>query len=367
MLPKRGPFHRFMICLIIALSAGFVLQVSAEKVSAQFEFLHNGSSSIFDFSLDTEDEVQSATESSMKAQEAEGAHTSLFSSIMIELALIIVVAMIGRWLAGRFNQPAVMGELLFGVIVGNVAYWLHNPFFFLVMHLDSAMQIFGHVWQSGLSISGAVQQVFSADELAPGGIGTKMIHILTGHNALPLMTMVFALWLFSNFGVILLLFMVGLESSVEEMLRVGGRAILVAMVGVIIPFVLGLLASMWLIPGAAMPVHIFLGATLCATSVGITARLFKDLHKLRTPEAKVILGAAVLNDILGLIILAVVIGIVTTGEVHIFGVIRILLLSFLFFAVVIVLGDRLVRWNIPLARQLDPVNYKTLFPYRWRL
>jgi Kef-type K+ transport system membrane component KefB len=104
------------------------------------------------------------------------------------------------------------------------------------------------------------------------------------------------------------LFAVGLESTVPEMLRLGTSALLVASLGVLAPFVLGWMVGVWLLPAASIYVHAFLGATLCATSVGITARVLQDLGSSRTTEARIILGAAVIDDVLGLVILAIVTG-----------------------------------------------------------
>jgi len=104
------------------------------------------------------------------------------------------------------------------------------------------------------------------------------------------------------------LFEVGLESDLREMMEVGWSSLLVAVLGVIAPFFLGWAVSAYFIPEEPRLAHIFIGATLCATSVGITARVFKDLGKLATREARIILGAAVIDDVLGLLILAVVAG-----------------------------------------------------------
>jgi Kef-type K+ transport system membrane component KefB len=108
--------------------------------------------------------------------------------------------------------------------------------------------------------------------------------------------------------VIILLFEVGLESDLKEMLKVGWSSLLVAVLGVVAPFFLGWAVSAYFIPNESRLGHIFIGATLCATSVGITARVFKDLGKLATREARIILGAAVIDDVLGLVILAIVAG-----------------------------------------------------------
>jgi Kef-type K+ transport system membrane component KefB len=114
--------------------------------------------------------------------------------------------------------------------------------------------------------------------------------------------------------VVILLFEIGLESTVSEMIQVGLPSLLVALLGVITPFGLGWAVSAWMLADQGPYVHAFIGATLTATSVGITARVLQDLGRSRTAEARVILGAAVIDDVLGLIILAVVGGIITSAN-----------------------------------------------------
>jgi Kef-type K+ transport system membrane component KefB len=115
-----------------------------------------------------------------------------------------------------------------------------------------------------------------------------------------------ALDVLARLGAVVLLFEVGLESTVGDMLKVGGRSLLVAVLGVAAPWVLGWGVGALLLPDASPLVHAFLGATLTATSVGITARVLQDLGRAQSPEARIILGAAVIDDVLGLVILAVV-------------------------------------------------------------
>ena len=171
-----------------------------------------------------------------------------------------------------------------------------------------------------------------------------------------------ALRICSSLGVILLLFMVGLESSGTELVKGGARAMAVAVVGIVAPFGLGYVTSTWLLPDLSMPAHLFLSATLCATSVGITARVFRDLNAMQRPVAKIILGAAVIDDVLGLIILAVVVGIVSTGEVRVSEIVRISLLSAAFLGTVMVLGERFARAGARVVGFLDRDNNKLLFP-----
>jgi Kef-type K+ transport system membrane component KefB len=117
----------------------------------------------------------------------------------------------------------------------------------------------------------------------------------------------------AELGAVLLLFHVGLESTSREMLAVGGRAAVVAVVGVVAPMLLGFGVGELLRPDESWMLHAFLGAMLAATSVGITARVLKDADVLRAPFARIILGAAVIDDVLGLVVLAVVSGIITAS------------------------------------------------------
>ena len=150
----------------------------------------------------------------------------------------------------------------------------------------------------------------------------------------------------AELGVIILLFEVGLESDLKEMMEVGWSSLLVALVGVVVPFLLGWAVSAYFIPGEPQLAHIFIGATLCATSVGITARVFKDLGKLATREARIILGAAVIDDVLGLLVLAIVAGAIraaATGDVlSLVGIGMIALKSVLFLIGAIAVGHFLM-------------------------
>ncbi|MBI2619415.1 MAG: cation:proton antiporter [Ignavibacteriales bacterium] len=206
-------------------------------------------------------------------------HADPVAPVLLALTVILASAKIGGELFERMHQPAVLGELIVGVVLGNLALAHSSWDFFGPLRTDTI----------------TVQWAFVVDNLA-------------------------------RIGVILLLFEVGLESNVAEMRKVGLSSFLVAAVGIVAPFALGYLASDMFIknvPAVILEmnpnfdisnIHMFIGATLCATSVGITARVFKDLGKIQINEAKIILGAAVIDDVLGLIILAVVAGIIVASE-----------------------------------------------------
>ena len=132
-------------------------------------------------------------------------------------------------------------------------------------------------------------------------------------------------------GVILLLLDVGLEMDLGELAKVGKASLTVATVGVIAPMVLGLVAMLAL--GEDFNTALFVGAALTATSVGITARVFGDLRALATTEARIVLGAAVADDVMGLVVLTVVVRLVTEGSVSFFSVLGIIALAIGFLVV----------------------------------
>lgn len=185
-------------------------------------------------------------------------HADPVAPLALALVVILVAAKLGGDLAVRLGQPAVLGELLFGVALGNLG--------------------------------------------------------LVGINGLELYATDANLDILARLGVLILLFEVGLESTVGQMLKVGWSALLVAVLGVAAPFALGWGVGAWLLPEQSVYVHAFLGATLCATSVGITARVLKDLGRSQSDESRVILGAAVIDDVLGLVALAVVTGVIAAAD-----------------------------------------------------
>jgi Kef-type K+ transport system membrane component KefB len=142
----------------------------------------------------------------------------------------------------------------------------------------------------------------------PAVLGELVAGVVLGASVLGLVDpKIEVLHLLSELGVIVLLFAIGLETDLKKMLAVGGPSTVVAMVGVILPFALGYgVCQLW---GLGNLVSIVAGATLTATSVGITARVLSDLNRLQEPESQIVLGAAVIDDVVGLIILAIVAGI----------------------------------------------------------
>jgi Kef-type K+ transport system membrane component KefB len=227
-----------------------------------------------------------------------GGHGDPAAPVVLALAIILVLAKVGGDIASRLKQPAVLGELMMGVVLGNLS-----------------------------PLSEAIT-----------GTPLSFLEVASTDTHLDML---------SRLGVIILLFEVGLESTVGQMMQVGLSALLVAIIGVVTPFALGWLVSAWLLPNHSMYVHLFIGATLTATSVGITARVLQDLGKSQLTESRIILGAAVIDDVLGLVILAVVTGIIgaaNAGTTLAVGAIAITVLK----AVSFLVGSLVIgRWVSP--------------------
>jgi Kef-type K+ transport system membrane component KefB len=188
-------------------------------------------------------------------------------------------------------------------------------------------------------------------ELLAGVIlGGGVLGFIRLDNPMHLTASTSALVLLAELGVILLLFEVGLESDLDDFLKVGPSALMVAVVGVTGPFVVGFFVSRWF--GLSTPVSVFMGASLTATSVGVTARTFSDLGQINTNVARIVLGAAVIDDVLGLIILAVVSSVVTDGSVSLAKVAITAGTAIAFLVGGIVIGLRLAPYMLVAAKQV---------------
>jgi len=218
---------------------------------------------------------------------------------LLWLAIILMAARLFAPLTQRIGFPAVLGELLLGVVLGNLAL-----------------------------------------------LGFHYFDRIPGDPIIAFM---------AELGVIVLLLQIGLETRLDDLVKVGARAFMVGAVGIAVPFVLGAwVIGPLLLPGLSENAYLFLGATLSATSVGITGRVFRDLGKLRMPEAQIVLGAAVIDDVLGLVILAVVSSLVQAGSVSLTQVATIIVEAIAFLGGSIVIGRMLAKRLAGRLAQLDP-------------
>jgi Kef-type K+ transport system membrane component KefB len=241
-----------------------------------------------------------------QAAAAAGAQGAVpFGPILFAVAILVLAAKAGGLVAEKLGQQAVLGELLVGVGLGN---------------------------------------------LLPLVFGGKGIAFVRSDPTL---------LVFAQVGVLILLFDVGLETDLRSLLRVGWSSLLAALLGIAAPMLLGWGAAAWLLPDSPTLAHVFVGATLTATSVGITSRVLKDLGATQSREGQIILGAAVIDDVLGLVVLAVVSGAVAaatkgTAGLSGFAIAGILLRAALFLGITVGLGRLLSGPIVRLAARTGP-------------
>lgn len=235
--------------------------------------------------------------------------TLVLAGVLLSLVVVYLASKIGGELANNFGLPPVLGELVGGVVVG-------------VSALDLLVFPEGGGDSSSSLIMTLLQTTAGLDPSAVAATFQGQSEVIS---------------VLAELGVIVLLFEIGLESNLKELLAVGYQALVVAMVGVVVPFAAGTIGLMTLFHVAAIPA-IFAGAALTATSIGITSKVLSELGKLTSKEGQIILGAAVVDDVLGIIVLAVVASLAKTGEVDVSNVIYLIISATVFLLGAVLLG-----------------------------
>lgn len=229
---------------------------------------------------------------------ASSGHANDDGWILLAVAIIISGAALS-WIVKRFGFPAVMGELGLGMFLAVLGHY--------------------HIWHWEQAVN---HQIIA--------------------------------WL-AELGSILLLYEIGLESRLKDLLSVGKHGAIAAIIGVVAPFILGLLVGQIFFPEQSYQLNLFLGATLAATSTGISVRVFKDLGILRNPACQIVLTASIIDDILGLIILSMVSGLVIAGSMSIITIGHILVSVVIFFFLAFVVAQRvtpkLIRWFLKISNE----------------
>ncbi|MEM6836025.1 MAG: cation:proton antiporter [Cyanobacteria bacterium P01_C01_bin.120] len=221
----------------------------------------------------------------------EDAAPLILAGVLLSLMVVYLASKLGGELSRMIGLPPVLGELVSGVLVGISALHL---LVFPEAGIEASSSVLMGVLQTLMGTSGeTLNYVFETQG--------EIISVL------------------AELGVIILLFEIGLESDLKELQKVGWQAAIVAIVGVIAPFALGTVGLMAIFHVAALPA-IFAGAALTATSIGITSKVLSELGQLRSREGQIIVGAAVMDDVLGIIVLAVVASLAKTGDVSITNV-----------------------------------------------
>ncbi|MCP4547570.1 MAG: cation:proton antiporter [bacterium] len=196
-----------------------------------------------------------------------GLHANPVVPVLALLLIVILVAKLGGNLMNRIGQPGVLGQLIFGIILGNLT-------------------LMGITWIDSY--------------LTNIALGT-----LTNENIIAIL---------AEIGALLLLFKIGLDSKIKEVFSIGLSSVPMIALGVIAPFLLGWGVGAWLLPDESILVHIILGVTLCATSAGITGRVISNLNRFTMFEGRVVQSGAVVGNLIGLMILAVVAGLVAISS-----------------------------------------------------
>jgi Kef-type K+ transport system membrane component KefB len=247
----------------------------------------------------------------------------VLAGVLVSLVVIYLASKIGGELCYRVNLPPVLGELLGGVVVGL-----------------SALHLLVFPEGSGGSESSLIMSFLAnTTNLDPAAVEPTFAAISEVISTL------------AEIGVVILLFEVGLESDLKTLLKVGPQALVVAMVGVIVPFAAGTVGLMTLFGLSAIPA-IFAGAALTATSIGITSKVLSELGRLNSKEGQIILGAAITDDVLGIIVLAVVASLAKTGDVDVGKVIYLIAIATAFLLGAILLGNFFNQAFVGIAKQL---------------
>ncbi len=245
------------------------------------------------------------------ANTGETADSSLVvAAVLLSLVVVYFASKLGGELSNRFGLPPVLGELVGGVVVGvSVLHLLVFP-------------------ETGADSSGSLIISFlkTTAGLTPNAAESVF---LTQSEVISVL---------AELGVIILLFEIGLESNLKDLMSVGIQAAIVAVVGVVVPFTAGTAGLMILFGIPAVPA-IFAGAALTATSIGITSKVLSELGRLNSKEGQIILGAAVIDDVLGIIVLAVVASLAKDGAVDVGKVVYLIISASGFLLGAIALGN----------------------------
>lgn len=257
------------------------------------------------------------------ASEAENSSVVL-TGVLLSLVVIYLASKLGGELSKRLDLPPVLGELVGGVVVG--ASVLH-----LVVFPESGATASDSVLMSVLQ---------SIGNLSPESVAS----VFQSQSE--------AITILAELGVIILLFEIGLESDLRELGKVGYQAAVVACVGVAVPFAAGTAGLMYFFGVPTIPA-IFAGAALTATSIGITSKVLSEIGFLKSREGQIIVGAAVIDDVLGIIVLAVVASLAKTGEVDILNVVFLIISATAFLLGSILLGKFFNKSFVAIAEKLQ--------------
>ena len=234
---------------------------------------------------------------------------AVVAALMITAGLIFILSTLLGELCNRLNLPTVLGDLAVGIILGSSV--LCVLVFSDINDGANSTLLSVIAWITGAS-SGTSLDAYRF----------QMQDFINNS---------------ANIGLLALLFVTGMESDLKELIRVGTQAATVAVTGVLLPFVGGAIALIYLFNVPTIPA-IFAGAALTATSIGITAKVLQEMGRLQSKEGQIILGAAILDDILGIVILALALSLVETGDIEFSGLITLTVKAVIFVLLAVVLN-----------------------------
>jgi len=283
-----------------------------------------------------------------------------FAPAFEAFAIVLIATLIGRFIARKLNLSLVLGEVMMGIIIGTLFSALHRPGVVVIRNQSTILSIINKL-DDNIPLDDAVLTTVKESSIPPDD-KILLIETFNEGDAERYILMARILLLFSSFGIALLLFSVGLQSNILEIIRLGPKGILIALTGITLSGFLGYYFTLLIFPGADPKLPLFIGGALCSSSTGMTARVFKEMNKMETPEAKLVMSAAVFDDILGLVLLAILSGVVASGEPQIEAMAFILLKAILFLGGVILVGLYVLPRIIRPIESLDPQNIRLLFP-----
>jgi Kef-type K+ transport system membrane component KefB len=247
----------------------------------------------------------------------------VLAGVLVSLIVIYLASKLVGEICARINLPPVLGELIAGVLIG-------------VSVLNLLIFPGGEGQESTSALLTFLQATDGLTPEATAQVADSIGEVIT---------------VLSEVGVIILLFEIGLESDLKELIRVGPQAATVAVIGVAVPFTLGTAGLISLFSVPAVPA-IFAGAALTATSIGITAKVLAEIQRLSSREGQIIIGAAVLDDVLGIIVLAVVASLAKTGEIQILNIVYLIVSATVFLIGAILLGRLFNPYFVALVDRL---------------
>jgi Kef-type K+ transport system membrane component KefB len=273
-------------------------------------------------------------------------------SIMFGVVMILAFALLGRVAARKLGIPTVIGELLTGALIGNLMYFWGNDLIVILREGATCTDIAGyalggHTWEE------AARLVLGNET------GSTIIEMLRGPGGNQYMQISLAVDLFSHYGVLFVMFYIGLGTYViSQLRRMEADSFKVAVIGALAPMLLGLMVITLLSPDTSNLEHIFIATTLGTTSIAITTSVFGRLHQEHSREARVIFGAAVMDDVLALVMLAIATGIAVTGSAGVGDIARTAAHACLFIICAFGLGPAFLRFLIWLLGRFNVLEAK---------